>query len=169
MLYGVYQTYYERPLLMVLYGNQFKTVNFNAMELNDIPRSIINHFPGDFPKKVFVPLQPEGVTNLDTAIKELLKKGHIHARYDLYRPLNSDEGRSYLKKNGELKKTELIAQLYGKELDRRNLEPTEKKNIRYFLFSGKYGAGILGIHLDTFEEVSFDLLDPSIGSSIKFN
>ena len=53
---GLKQTYDERPLIVALVKDTFKTLNFAGMELNGIPMSILESIPGSYPKQVLVRL-----------------------------------------------------------------------------------------------------------------
>lgn len=133
--WGLLQTWNERPLLVVLVKETFKTLNTQAIDLNNIPVDVVQALPGEYPKKVFVVPPDESGKSLEQLKREILTQGYYHVRYKLFQPLDSVEGKQY------------VAQ-YGRSSEDGT---TKEKTAKRFYLTGKYETVEVKLDTDTLE------------------
>ncbi len=129
--WGLMQTWNERPLLVVLVKETFKSLNAQAIDLNNIPMDVVEALPGKHPKMAFVVPPDETGKSLEQIQRELLTIGYYHVRYNLFQPLDSVEGKQY------------VAQ-YGRSAEDGT---TKEKTAKQFYLTGKYKT--VEVELDT--------------------
>lgn len=156
LCWGVYQTYQERPLLLVLVEDTFRTMSASALDFHDIPQEAITDLPGNYPKRVYVTQQDSEHLTATEKLQHYLQDGPLYAQYKNYHPLSG--GSEYIEKHGTSTRFKGLEPSEQKVTTPENKNGDETTAGLFFLFEGKFKQGIVEVDPKTGKFLSFGLL-----------
>ncbi|WP_087461063.1 hypothetical protein [Oleiphilus messinensis] len=143
--WGLWQTYTQRPLLLVLTDDSFRTLNESSFDFHSIPLNILDSLPGTTPKLVWA--KPEQSGDAPTSYEKLQKyfqEGPLYVQYKQYVPMH--EALEYLKISGFSSPESL--QRNSRDTKTESNENSSSTPIRFFSVEGKYDKAIIEIDTD---------------------
>lgn len=146
MGWGVLQTWKERPLVAVLTGDTFRTMNASALAFHQISPDELASFPGDHPKIVFVPPSSEEASSKQK-LKNIFTLGPLYARHKLYQPI--EKAKQHLMEFGYAS----IAD--AKAGTRHSLSGIQGNQPVFLRIEGKFSSGFLEVDPQTGNLKSF--------------
>jgi len=86
LLIGTYIVYNERPIALVYMDNSFYAVSREAFEMYGKDPSVLETYPGHYPKRAFVKL-PENIEERKAKRRAQFSEGSLYVQTELFAPL----------------------------------------------------------------------------------
>lgn len=156
LVWGILQTYQERPLALVLAEDTFHTMSASTLAFHGIPFETIEKFPGSYPKRIYVNLMETENLNPTEKLEHYLSSGPSFIQHGNYRPY--EDVADYIERYGASSASALRARPTNPGPDSAEIMDNDSEPGHFFFIRAKFEFGIVKVDPKTGTFLSFELL-----------